>query len=82
MSNRADLIDWVIEALRSNGGSATIIYVAKYIWEHHEMELRAAGDRFFTWQYDMRWAATSLRRRGRLVAAGDERRGVWTLTGK
>ena len=79
MATRADMVDWVVEALKSNSGTGSILYVAKFIWEHHQADLKDSGDLFYTWQYDMRWAATSLRRRGLLVAAGDDRRGKWTL---
>jgi hypothetical protein len=79
MVTRTDMVDWVVQALKSNKGSGTILYVAKHIWDSHRKELESSGDFFFTWQYDMRWAATTLRRRGKMVAADDDRRGVWTL---
>ena len=66
MPTRDDLMAWVLEALRANGGKATVIEVAKQIWNRHEDELRDAGDLFYTWQYDIRWAATKLRHRGQL----------------
>ena len=78
MAQKSDLPNWVLEALRSNGGQASILYVAKHIWEHHQKELKA-NDLFYSWQYDMRWAATELRKRGLLVAAEDDRRGKWTV---
>ena len=79
MATKGDLTDWVIEALTANNGTASILFVAQHIWSHHESELRES-DLFFSWQYDMRWAATELRKKGRLVAASDDRRGKWTLT--
>jgi hypothetical protein len=78
MATKGDLVDWVREALNSSGGAGTILYVAKHIWQHHEQELRES-DLFYTWHYDMRWAATELRKRGIMVAAEDDRRGKWTL---
>ncbi|CAM5512426.1 hypothetical protein MAUB1S_08553 [Mycolicibacterium aubagnense] len=78
MATKGDLVEWVRDALVAAGGGATILFVAKHIWEHHESELRA-NDLFFTWHYDMRWAATELRKRGVMVAAEDDRRGKWTL---
>jgi hypothetical protein len=78
MATKGDLVDWVKEALKSAGGSANILYVAKHIWQHHEKALRES-DLFYTWHYDMRWAATELRKRGIMVAAEDDRRGKWTL---
>lgn len=79
MASKSDLVDWVKAALSEAGGSASLLYVAKYIWERHEQQLRASGNLFYTWQYDMRWAATELRRRGIMVAAKEDRRGKWTL---
>jgi len=75
---KTDLTDWVVDALKSNGGAASILYVAQHIWEHHEKDLKGSP-LFYSWQYDMRWAATELRKKGRLVAADDDRRGKWTL---
>lgn len=74
-------MDWVVEALRSAGGSASIVYVARHIWEHHSDELESSqNDLFYTWQYDMRWAAKTLRDRGALAPADECRRGEWALT--
>jgi hypothetical protein len=79
MAVKGDLADWIVEALRSSGGAGTILSVAKYIWDNYEDELRASGDLFYTWQYDTRWQATELRRRGILVRADDDQRRKWTL---
>ena len=73
------LIRWVHEALRRRGGRASIVNVAQEIWDAHEVELRGSGDLFFTWQYDMRWAAWMLRRRGVLRPAEETDRGIWEL---
>ena len=78
MATKGDLVDWVRDALKSAGGTATILYVAKYIWKHHENELKQT-DLFYTWHYDMRWAATELRKKGVMVSAEEDRRGKWTL---
>src|SRR5260370_28444256 len=42
-------------------GEATIVQICKDVWEHHESELRASGDLFYTWGYDIRWAGQWLR---------------------
>lgn len=47
--------------------------------EHHEQELRDAGDLFFSWQYDLRWAAQALRNEGELKAKDGKRSGGWEL---
>lgn len=69
---------WVLEALDDQGGSATVLQVAKHIWNQHEHDLRASGDFFYTWQYDMRWAALELRKQGRLEPSRG--RGPWKLS--
>ena len=66
MATKADLQEWVLEALRALGGEGHLARVAEHIWLNHEKELRASGDLFFTWQYDMRWAAQNLQNAGRL----------------
>mgnify|MGYP001086020374 CR=1 FL=1 len=55
------LKDWVLQAVEAAGGEASPTDVAKHIWLHHERDLRDSGDLFYTWQYDMRWAAQKLR---------------------
>lgn len=80
MATKYDLQQWVEEALTSLGGSGTVVEVAREIWQRHEDDLRHSGDLFYTWQYDMRWAAQVLRDTGRARAASATRRGRWELT--
>ncbi len=79
MATRRDLMDWVVDALRDNGGQASIVEIARHMWNHREDDLRGSGDLFFTWQYDMRWAADHLRREGRLRPKPKGDRGPWHL---
>jgi hypothetical protein len=79
MITKHDLGDWIVDALRSAGGRATIVSVCEHVWRQHEADLRASGDLFFTWQYDIRWAATNLRHGRVLKAAEVSPRGVWEL---
>ena len=67
MANRSDLEGWVLDAIARNGGEASVLEVAKDIWTNHEAELKASGDLFYTWQYDMRWAADRLRKASKLT---------------
>ena len=73
------LEDWVVEALSEHRGSATIVDVCRSVWGRHEQELRALGDPFFTWQYDIRWAAHRLRLKKVLRSASLSPSGVWEL---
>ena len=79
MAEKTDLDTWVSEALRDSGGGARLVNVAKHIWKHHESDLRQSGELFYTWQYDMRWAANVLRRRGVMKAAEVSPHGIWEL---
>ena len=70
----------VLNALKELGGQGRIVDVAKQIWRVHEADLRSSGDLFYTWQYDMRWAAQNLRKK-KLAALGDTKSGsTWKLT--
>jgi hypothetical protein len=64
---RDDLKPWILDALKASGGRGTVIRVCEYVWTHHEDDLRKGGGLFFTWQYDIRWAATILRHEGKLA---------------
>ena len=81
LASRQDLEDWVRNALEHHGGQASVLDVARHIWTEHESELRASGSLFYSWQYDMRWAAKRLRDQGKLTAADLTPRGVWALSG-
>jgi hypothetical protein len=73
---------WVLEALRQLGGAGSIVQVCQRVWQMHEAELRASGDLFYTWQYDIRWAAQYLRNGGHLNPVHGDRRSQWELAPK
>jgi hypothetical protein len=79
MATKADLQNWVRDALISQSGSARIPVIAAEIWLKHEVELKRSGDLFYTWQYDMRWAANRLRKSSIMKAADASPSGVWEL---
>jgi antitoxin component of MazEF toxin-antitoxin module len=60
MLGREDLKPWIVESLRASGNRGTVVQIAKHIWDNHKGELEAAGDMFFKWQYEMRWAGNQL----------------------
>ena len=78
MATKWDLRDWIVEALRRNGGSASVVEVCRDVWQVHEHDLRASGDLFYTWQYDIRWVAQEMRNSGQLGRA-EKRNGPWRL---
>ena len=67
MATKADLQEWVVEALQALSREAHLAKIAEHIWINHEADLRESGDLFFTWQYDMRWQAQNLQIAGKLV---------------
>ncbi len=79
MVTKEDLMDWVVDALTELGGAGTILQISKIVWRNHEDDLRASGDLFFTWQYDLRWAGHKLRHAGQLAAVDGRRNLPWTL---
>ena len=79
MAEKSDLDTWVHQALRDSGGRARLVEIAKHIWEHRERDLRESGELFYTWQYDMRWAANRLRRRGIMKSVTVSPSGIWEL---
>lgn len=79
MATKQDLADWIIDALRARGGSASVVEVCREIWQRHDSELRSSGDLFYTWQYDVRWEAQKLRDSGRLSSAAGRRGAPWSL---
>jgi hypothetical protein len=79
MADRAELQAWIVEALQAEGGSARVVDVCKRIWQAHETDLLQSGDLFYTWQYDVRWAAHLLRREGVLKPANVSPNGIWEL---
>ncbi len=81
MATKHDVTDWVIAALKTLGGRGSLVAVAKEIWRKHESELRSSGDLFYTWQYDMRWSANVLRRKGIMKSAESSPSGTWELAG-
>ena len=74
-----NLQNLVVDALKYLGGSGTIIQVAEHIWKNNNEKLSKSGNVFYTWQYDMRWAATKLRQRGVMLQAKESPQGKWIL---
>ncbi|MEA4961095.1 hypothetical protein [Lutispora sp.] len=76
---RIDLPGLLEKTLISLGGRGTIVEICKAFWERHEKDLRNSGDLFYTWQYDIRWAATKLREDKKLKSKEISPKGVWEL---
>jgi hypothetical protein len=79
MATKFDLDDWIAEALRARRGAGSIVDVSSDVWRAHEADLKLSGDLFYTWQYDIRWAAYRLRKVGIMRPAAKSPNGVWEL---
>ena len=76
---RDDLPELLKATFANLSGSVTIIEVCKKFWADNESKLRRSGDLLYTWQYDIRWAATTLRKTGIMKDASVSESGVWEL---
>ena len=79
MITRRVLCDWIVEALKELNGSAKIVNIREYIWQHHKDDLISSGNLHFTWHEDIFWAATQLRAKGILKNAKATSKSVWEL---
>lgn len=77
---RHDFKPWIMEALDSNGGRAGIFQIARFIWDNYHHKISRDKKILYTWQYEMRWAAQSLKDDG-LIELGKFKRGVWSKKG-
>ena len=77
---KADLPSKLHQILITLNGESTIIRVCKAFWEEYENELRNSEDLFYTWQYDIRWAATKLRKSSIMINAETSPFGIWQLS--
>ena len=78
--DRNSMTIWVVEALQELGGRGKIIDICKKVWERHGDDIKASGDMFYKWQYEIRWAGDILRKEGTLVPTKHSPRGMWKLT--
>lgn len=76
-----DLPELLEATLISLGGSGTILEVCKKFWATYKDRLSPSDDLFYTWQYDIRWAATTLRKEGVMKDTALSSPGVWELVG-
>lgn len=79
---KTELPALLLQCLTELGGEADIVTVCKYFWKHYEVELQKSGDLLYTWQYDIRWAATELRKTGVMLDAKESPKGIWQLKKK
>lgn len=66
----------IVQALESLGRTAEIWLVSKHIWDNYVKNMSQEDKSFYNWQYDIRWAANTLRREGTILSSP---RGCWSL---
>lgn len=76
---REDLASWVQAALHKLGGTATLTDVNRVIWEEHRRDIEASEGLLYKWQYEVRWAASILRKRGVMMPSDRTDRDKWRL---
>jgi hypothetical protein len=82
MATKEDVQTWVVDALRALDGKAQLVDVAKHIWQAHRRDLKQSGSLFYTWQVEIRVAATMLRKDNIMKPADGAQPGLWELTAK
>ncbi len=86
---RNDLPDLLYDIIASFGGKASMMDVFRKFWDIYADELKKSGDIFYTWNYDIRWAATELRKAKRMKQASSKEnpgslisespKGIWEI---
>lgn len=66
---RQDLPNLLYTTIKSLGGSAKMQVIFKKFWNIYSKELEKSGELFYTWNYDIRWAATKLRNEKKMKPA-------------
>ena len=77
--HRYDLPDILYKSIKEMGGQSRIVDICRYVWKNYQDELLNSGDLFYTWQYDIRWAATELRKSQRMKSAEQSPKGIWEI---
>ena len=85
---RQDLPNLLYETIKSLGGKAVMIDIFREFWKLYSKQIRQSGDLFYTWQYDIRWAATKLRKQNKMKPASTKEnpkglnmspKGIWEI---
>lgn len=66
---RNDLPDLLYEIIKSLGGKASMTNILREILKLYASKLNPSENMFYTWNYDIRWTVTELRRDGRIKPA-------------
>ena len=86
--SRKDLPDILYNIIKELGGRASMMDIFKKFWSKYKHQIKETDDIFYTWNYDIRWAATYLRKHGRMKAASIQEntygepispKGIWEI---
>lgn len=66
---RTDLPNILYQIIDELGGRAKMMDIFKSFWAKYKNVLNEDEDIFYTWNYDIRWAATQLRKEKRMKPA-------------
>lgn len=69
MISRNDLPELLYNTIKELGGKADMMTIFKKFYHDNEQLLKKSGDLFYTWNYDIRWAATKLRKKNKMRPA-------------
>ena len=76
--SKDDLPRLLEDVLKEMNGNGYILDISKKFWIKYKDNITPDNNLFYTWQYDIRWAATELRKNNIMVRP-DLEKGLWTL---
>ena len=76
--SKNDLPILLEEVLKEMDGNGYILDISKKFWIKYKDNITPNNNLFYTWHYDIRWAATELRKNNIMVRP-DLEKGLWTL---
>ncbi|MBT9448783.1 hypothetical protein ICN84_01690 [Akkermansia glycaniphila] len=85
---RKDLPNILYQLLQKLGGKASMMTIFREFWKVYGNQLSPTDDMFYTWNYDIRWAATQLRQQKRMRGASTKEnthgvpvspKGIWEI---
>lgn len=88
---RTDLPNILYQIIEELGGRAKMMDIFKSFWAKYKNVLNENDDIFYTWNYDIRWAATQLRKEKRMkpaktientYGAPESPKGIWEIIKK
>lgn len=74
---KSDLPNILYDIIRSLGGRADMMTVFEEFWRRYGATLTPPDPLFYTWNYDIRWAATELRKSGKMKSTHLCEKGIW-----